>query len=520
MAYKIVCPYCFKEMEDNQVLFRSELVHHGEPDILPTDYDDLEDFLRRYRGPDKEEILTQYRDWTFFNEVKDPVYESFWANFNGTTEYNPADDLLNVKAYYRRVIDPSNTGHQKYIKMQPDGTCFIRDGQGMVSQIELVTGEKCNRRVCPHCHNPLPDNYGKHPVKFATIIGITGAGKTVYLSQLLRRMRNYAVKAGLTAIVTNAGVRTFLEANQIKAKEPLPGSTPATRLQQPLFYEMVRDAKEKGTVTETFVLYDVAGEVFRDETATLVHRFAPFIEHADGAIVLIDPMQFEVISGMSRTGRQLDDPTTALNTIHNIVSHGNQGKKCDIPFAICVSKADTQEVQNVLSDDLRSMLLEDVRGIEDTNGFCKPLFNAKEYAPIARELSRFIKNNELVLAQMMQTNYSSYGYFAFTALGCDVEEGQRPNGEKYQYPVGPVLPKRVEEPLLWLFYKLGYIGKNAPLPGEIYCPVCGSQNTRELPEDERVITETRGIIFRKKSEIYVNRCCNACGHKWEYVSGE
>jgi predicted nucleic-acid-binding Zn-ribbon protein len=119
------------------------------------------------------------------------------------------------------------------------------------------------------------------------------------------------------------------------------------------------------------------------------------------------------------------------------------------------------------------------------------------------------------LAQLLQTNYSSYAYFAFTALGCDVEEGTAENGTNYQYPVGPVLPKRVEEPLLWLFYKFGYIGKNAALPGEIYCPECTSDNNYELPEDERTIRVKKGLFGKR--EVYVNRCCKNCGYKWEYI---
>ena len=514
MSFEITCPYCFRKMMDAEVLFRSERVNRGEHEILSDDYDDLEDFIARYRGPDKETILSKYKDWAFFAEVEDPVYESFWANFNGTTEYNPADDVLRVKAYRRRIIDPSDSAHQKYLKQQSNGGYFIYDDQGMVTQIELQNGEKCNRRVCRHCHNPLPDNYGKNTVKFATIIGITGAGKTVYLSQLLRRMRTYAVKAGLSAIVNNTGVRTFLENNIVAANEALPGSTPATRFQQPLFYEMVRDAKEHGKVTETFVLYDVAGEVFKE--SSLVNKFAPFVEHADGAIVLIDPMQFEVVSGVMNNGSALDEPTTVMDAIYNIVSHGNANEKCQIPFAVCLSKADTQAVQRVLSDDLRRMLLDDVRGIKGNTGSNLPLFNAADYNPILNELYDFIQNNEGVLAQHMQTNYSSYAYFAFTALGCDVCEGTRPNGDKYQYPVGPVLPKRVEEPLLWLFHKLGYIGVNTPIDDptrpKIPCPKCGSIETEELPEHEREMTTGWGPF---KKRFYVNRRCS-CGHCWEH----
>ena len=514
MSFEITCPYCFRKMKDDEVLFRSERVNRGEPDILPDEYDDLEEFKAKYRGPDKEEIQEKYDKWEFFAETEDPVYEAFWANFNGTTEYNPADDVLRVKAYRRRVIDPANPDHKQHLRQQSSGEYFIRDEQGMVTQIELTTGEKCNRRVCRHCHNPLPDNYGKNTVKFATIIGITGAGKTVYLSQLLRRMRTYAVKVGLSAIVNNTGVRTFLENNIIAASEPLPGSTPSTRFQQPLFYEMIRDAKEHGRVTETFVLYDVAGEVFKE--SSLVTKFAPFVEHADGVIVLIDPMQFEVVSGVMNKGAALDEPTTVLNAIHNIVSHGNANEKCTIPFAVCISKADTQAVQRVLSEDLRRMLLDDVHGIKDNSGFNLPLFNASEYNPILNELYDFIQNNELVLAQQMQTNYASYAYFAFTALGCDVGEGTRPNGDKYQFPVGPVLPKRVEEPLLWLFHKLGYIGANVPIDDptkpKVPCPKCGSLDTEDIPEEQQYITTGWGPF---KKHLHVTRRC-VCGHCWEH----
>lgn len=512
-TYTITCPYCFHKMQDDEVLFRSELVNHGENNIIPDDYDDIEDYKARYSGPDKEETLRRYKNWDFFVPREDAVYEEFWKKFNGTTEDNPADNYFKVKAYHRKVLDPMKAEHQQYIRRQPDGTGFIRDEHGMVSQIELWNGERCNRRVCRNCHNPLPDNYGKHPVKFATIIGITGAGKTVYLSQLLKKMSTYAVKVGLSAIVKNPGIRQFVDNNEVEAGKSLPSSTPATRLQQPLTYEMVK-AQGNERITETFVLYDVAGEVFKD--SNLVYRFAPFIEHADAAIVLIDPMQFSVISEIDRAATQLDDPTTVLQTIHNIVSRGDINEKCNIPFAICLSKADTKEVQSALPDNMRSVLLQDIVGIKDSRGNFDTIFNVKDYMGIAGDLGTFIQNHEPVLAQMLRTNYSSYAYFAFTALGCDVMEKME-NGAMIQFPVGPVLPKRIEEPLYWMFYKLGYIRRNAHLPGEIYCPECDSNDNYELPETERVIKDVKWLFVSK--ERYVNRHCKCCGHKWDDREG-
>ncbi len=529
MEYNIICPYCFNEknggkpINDEQVLFRSEKINNGDAglDILPEDYDDIESFIQRYSGSDKEERLQKYKDWDFFTPKKDEVYEEFWNKFGGTTEVNPLDKkAFNVESYMRKVIDPQNSEHQKYLVKQPNGSYFIRDNEGMVAQIELTSGEKCHRRVCPFCHNPFPDAYGKFPVKFATVIGITGAGKTVYLSQLLKRMRSYAVKVGLDAHVTNAGVRVFLDNNAIEAQKPLPGSTPPNRLQQPLFYEMVKEGDGDERYTDTFVLYDVAGEVFRDESGGLVRSFAPFVEHSDGVIVLIDPMQFEIISGTSKNHKQLDDPTTALNTIHHIISNGNAKKKCDIPFAICISKSDTEEVQDVFGEELCSLLVNDVEEIKGDDGFPLPIFNAKEYAPICEKLNKFIMDNELVLAKMMKTNYSTYKYFAFTALGCDVKEIEDEQNKKSTCPVGPVIPKRVEEPLLWLFYRLGYIGKNAALPGEVPCPNCGSIKTYELPEDEREEYVRKGLFGLRRMAIPVNRYCEDCQYKWEYTQDQ
>ncbi len=523
--YEITCPYCFERFHDDEVLFRSEKVNQGDPGIIPDEYDDLDDFIARYRGADKEELVAAWRDWEFFAEGEDEVYENFWKQYNGTTEVNPADGFLKLPAAYRRrVLNPSDQSHQRYLAVQPNGGYFIRDKQGMVAQVELLTGEKCNRRVCPHCHNPLPDGYGKNPVKFATVIGITGAGKTVYLSQLLHKMQNYAALVGLSAIVNTPSAHNFVEKNVVADREPLPGSTPAERLQQPIFYEMIRNGAGNQKVTHTFVLYDVAGEVFSSGDSNLVHRFAPYVEHADGVIVLIDPMQFDIINGAARNKRALGDPTDVFNTIHNLISHDDPNRKCDIPFAVCLSKADTYEVQQVLDPQLRDRILSDVNGIKNANGFNQPLFNSAEYNAILRQLTDFmqgpnVSDNRFTLANQLNTNYSKYSYFAFTALGCDVEEATGDAGG-YQRPVGPVNPRRIEEPLLWLFHSLGYVDCNQPIeyPNNPRCPHCGSRATYPLPEDERSVRVPTG--FLKKKKVYVDAGCSNCDARWNTTTGE
>lgn len=513
MSYEIICPYCFEKMQDDEVLFRSEKVNQGYNPVLPEEFDDVEDFTHLYEGDDKDEILQQYDDWEFFAETTDDVYKNFWKRFGGTTELNPADEKLHVKANMRRVIDPANGDHQRYLRRQPDGSYLIRDVQGMVTRIQLDTPDReiCHRRVCRHCHNPLPDGYGKNRVRFASVIGITGTGKTVYISQLLSEMDEYVTNVGLSAIVNSPNSRTFLEANPIRANAPLPGSTPAGRFQQPLFYQITRDVGGTQRVTETFVLYDVAGEALTDPV--LIDLYAPFIAHSDGMIMLLDPLQFKAIRQVNGNSAALSKTADVLEKIWYIISKGDSNKKIEVPMAVCISKIDMKEVQEVLGQGLCELLKEDVCGEEDEDGFCKPVFNEKQYDPIAKSLTHFIMRHERALAQQLHDNYVSYAYFAFTALGCAVEESVSENGDTYKYPVGPVLPKRVEEPLLWLFYQLGYIGSNKQETVPWECPICNSEDTAPLPPGEQIMEIRRAF---KKERVFVNRVCNNCGHKWEF----
>ncbi|MEF2955185.1 MAG: GTPase domain-containing protein [Blautia sp.] len=506
-TYKIICPYCFQEFDHRNVHFRSEIVNKAECDLLPDEYDDIEDFQNRYRGKDREEILERYHDWAFFQETEDEKYEKFWNDpnngYGGTTEYNPADERLGVLSYRRRVIDPSNTAHQKYLKKQGDGGYLIYDADGLASSIELLSNEPCSRRVCPYCHNPLPGQYGKYPVKFTTVIGITGSGKTVFLSQLIKYLGKYAPKVGLSAQTATASARVYLEMNKVEAGRPLPGSTPPERLLQPLFYDLVR-LTPQGKITQTFVLYDVAGE--NCVNPDLMHRFGRFIENADGIFLLIDPAQFNAVQDITQKKSETANAESVLEAIHNLVARGSSNEQCKIPIAVCVSKSDT-EIQDVIDPELCSMIQNEVVGLKDRTGHGKNIFNASQYNPIAQGWCEFMMNNEVALEQMLYVNYSAYNYFSFTALGCDVDEEGR--------PVGPLLPKRIEEPLFWLFNQFGYIDSDIPIfkPGKerIKCPECGSEEVEELPEEERVRIIGR---FFKKKEVYYSHRCSACGYEW------
>ena len=519
---EIICPYCFGRMNDDEVLFRSERLStpNEEAELIPEDYEDFDDFNARYRGTDKDQILSRYREWEFFLPKEDPVYENWWKKYGKTTEVSLTGSMNSFNAvpdYHRPIIDPKRDA--RYLVKQPDGG-FLIYNSGVAAQIRLKSdqdpyGEPCTRRVCKHCHNPLPSGYGKHGVKFVSVIGITAAGKTVYLSQLLRQMKKYSQKVGLDATLTADGALVFVENNQVAAGKPLPDATPARSLQQPLFFDMSSSiyGTDKKRV-ETFVMYDVAGELFDPHRTNAIdmNKYAPFVRNSDGIILLIDPMQFQRIRDVANDGVARSDATTVLDQIHDIIVGENDEEKFRKPVAVCISKIDTKNAQMALPESLKQLLQGDVRSLfkEDKT---RRVFDAEYYNRIADELNAFISEEDLDTT--LETHYANYSYFAFTSLGCDVQRVQDENGNPQDVPVGPLLPKRIEEPLHWLFHELGYIGTNARIhkPCEaIYpCPDCGSEFTVTLEEPEEIVIGRK--LFKKETQL-VNCRCESCGRQW------
>lgn len=503
MSYEIICPYCFGKMQDDEVHFRSERVDdRAESAVLPVGYSDVADVVARYDEADQEEVVQKVTEWEFFSMREDEKYQAFWEKYNGTTEKHPADDRLGVGAYYRRVIDPSLREHQRYLKHQEDGGFLIYDNDGMVSEIELVTGERCTRRVCCHCHNPLPNLYGKNPVRFISVVGISNAGKTVYLSQLIGNMADYMSKVGLGASQMGTSTQIFMENNKVKEGVPLPGSTPAESFQQPLFYQL-----SDGRQVETLVIYDVAGEVFVD--AALVQHFAPFVQHSDGVILIIDPMQFS-----SNGAGITDKPTAVLDKIHSLIPRKKGSVLCEVPMAVCISKSDLPELREMFARaipdaSLIDNLQTDVVGVKGANKKNLPVFNWDGYAEIYKDLDAFVEEVNPGLSSTLGTNYTHYSYFAFSALGCAVEAQTDKRGNEFQAPVQDVRPRRVEEPLMWLLWQLGFIGdtgnvpedaKPGPLKTVETCPTCGSPHVSTIHS-----------IFSR-----YNRKCNN-GHRWQQL---
>ncbi len=499
--FMITCPYCFKKFEDNRVHFRLMTAHKvGTQAPLPEGYDDWDEVATRFpSGAEKDRLMAENAKHQFFTQRRDEKYQKFWDTFGGmTTELSQDDGDDAVEPYLRPVVDPHNVQHQRYLRIQTrlkDGTnSYLHyDGEGMADSITDLDGKVSNMRVCPDCHNPLPVHYGKNPVKFISVIGVSGAGKTVYLSQLVRNIVDYAGKVGLSAFITSGSTRRFLSENPVKMGVPLPGSTQPETFVQPMFYDLAKTVAGGATQGNTIVLYDIAGENCTNNEK--MASFGSFVRHSDGMILLLDPKQLPFVN--SDGYGDIEQVTAVLNTLYMTITGGQAGKS-RIPMAVCIPKADKPSIQQIFAFnpnedvvmyqpptppkkpfsfkkptppppeyradlDVQRLLIEDVKNLVDPQTRLPvPIFYSTEYNAISRKLTRMIGKYVSSLGLLLNTNYEHFNFFAFSALGCDVHEVEE-NGLKISKPVSAISPKRIEEPLYWLFCQFGYVTPSEPL---------------------------------------------------------
>lgn len=462
----IICPYCHgKHLPDGvfshkDVHFRMETYFEDEED-LNDEGKTLDQIRRMSESSAKNKLQEQVgRNYPFLCKADD-TYEDFWADFAGTTEeaYGVDKKELTIHPSQLPILDPSDSLHQTVLKAQrstgtgdPREDYFIYDGDGMVVGIEDIHGKRTYRRVCPSCHNPLPTGYGKFETKFISIIGVTNSGKTVYISQLLKYMSKYVNFVDMDSYFTSDHEPSFIDSNPVRYGEALPRPTMPKRLSQPMYYDLVQSVGGGRLKTDTIVLYDIAGE--NCATVQGMEKFGPFVTKSDGIILLLDPNQLGLAETSVGNSNGAAELTTVLNTIHGAFRDRKSNNQLEVPVAVCISKSD--KIRGILTEEFWG----DITAVRN-NSSGEPMkkFNATAYNPLEEILANQMRNGSGQVAHgALRRGYKHFNYFAFSATGCAVEER-----DGLSYPVAPPVPQRIAEPLLWLFFKFGYIGSDRPI---------------------------------------------------------
>ncbi|MEF3310129.1 hypothetical protein PV433_14630 [Paenibacillus sp. GYB004] len=395
--YPIVCPFCFSKFNPDAVVFRA--AHHVEDD---QDYALQED-----------EALNKYR---------------------GRFNLSPIDEI-------EAVIDPISI---------PDES-KIYSGKVLVGVNDRY-GRVTRKRLCPNCHNELPITSGKVASNIISIVGASQVGKSVYMTSLIHTLQHAtASNFNAACIPLNAEISRRFRQNYeepIFERGTMLEMTQKEEKQEPFIFQFVFKGEDVAPLT--LVFFDVAGEIMTDRD--LLDLYAAHIKNSSGILFMVDPLQIKTIRDrlLLNVGNQAgefasryDEPReVAITMFENFIGHQDKAKT-DIPTAVVLTK----------SDMLQHLKEEDGEYIRSNSNVFRDVvhrqhLNMTEFENINGEIRRFLEKVDRPFKDALDVYFTDTAYFAVSALGSN------PVDRKI---TGVVNPWRVDEPFVWLLYKLNYI---------------------------------------------------------------
>jgi hypothetical protein len=399
--YEIVCPFCFSKFCHEEVVFRA--AHYRDDDeALALQEDDL---------------LNMYREK--FGLAPIDELEAI---------INPALIPDEGKIYTNRVL------------------------MGVSDKYSVVT----RNRLCPSCHNDLPVTAGKYPSNIVSIVGATSVGKSVYMTSLIHTLQHVTANNFDAACIPldNEMSKRFRANYEIPLFQngSLLQSTVKTNRQEPFIFQFV--FKDDDQAPLTLVFFDVAGEGMTDKEYIKLH--AAHIKNSTGILFLVDPMQIhaireKLIHQMGENPGEIvgqgDEPReVVISLFGDFIAH-LENSKTDIPTAVVLTKSD---LLNSLKDDDGDYIRTNSNVFR--NVIHRGYLNLDEYENINGEIRRFLAKVDAPFVNALDVYFRNTSYFAVSALGSNPID---------QQVSGIISPIRVDEPFIWLLYKLGVIeGRN------------------------------------------------------------
>lgn len=425
MVTEFPCPYCFNTIRSDEVAFRAMTVYTQQ---------DLDTF-----SLEEKEKKTPYLMST------DELYEAFWNRYPGS---KPEDEYEKYP-----VISPSDPRYLTNAKV-PAGLelVFQTDIEGFVNEVIDTEGCSSTVRICPYCHNRLPFEFGKYPVKFIAVVGITSSGKTIYLSQMLKKIREFLFQADMTVAGMCPEVDEFVREHSIQKGKELPVGNAADALTKPIPIHVKNNQTGERA---TLVFYDIAGEncVNPDQ----MNKYGPFIKNADAMIMVIDPKQFSDLLFLEeeKETEEAYHPDQVAQAMYQAFAAADYyGGECKVPLAIAISKSDL--LRSCKYVDENSNIFQDI----DYSSYNGRGFPYDDWINIDAEVRTLLKQRTekgRLLDQFLSNFFPEHAYFAFSALNAAptiVDKAE--DITRYQMDM---LPKtvRIEEALYWLLFKMDMI---------------------------------------------------------------
>jgi len=435
---EITCPFCFNDRKyggNGQPFSHEEVCFRISDESVEMDSSGMDtSWSAGAASLLSEETDIKEQETTFdFKQKPDDEYMKFWKGLSA-----------DIPARMNPVLKPG--------EYTIDENTSYAEGSGMLESALDPKGNMTTERLCPYCHNPLPKNYGQYETKFIAVVGITSCGKTVFLSQMLKKCEDLlSMSCGVSATLSLYARRFHSKLFPIRTNRPLPGFTTRGELKKELITIDLSGAQMIRPIT--LVLYDIAGENCID--ASKMEKYGPFIRHSDAILMLLDPYQFEnllpELPPLTQQGSDDDEfayePSEVIITMYEAFLKSRYGgQPAKTPIALTLAKSDLLLNGSLFNE--KSHIFQTIQ--YPTKGFRSDLH---------RNLSMDLKRRNVVSKALVTTaedKFQDSDFFAVSALGLDSHiEGNVLKSDS-------AVPHRIEEPLLWILYKFGFIPEASP----------------------------------------------------------
>lgn len=443
--YEIVCPFCLERSHIWEQQFRARSVSGG-------------DDGNGQKGYPRE---------------KDQLYVDFWNRMgqaprdpmkNHVLDINNKEDVIAVK--------PADT--KEWVALNTD-----EDREKIKKKVLLAVrdkfGRETNRKLCPRCHNELPNAIGQYPNYIFTLMGNTFSGKTVYMDRLLLGLLNDELLPQRQLVVDVVGedrvlVRQRLEKEftshvQRQGDEPeeeqnpefsqLPGATPI-KYKPPMILD-VQNGQEHVLIS----LYDFPGEAIWNsgvkdgEDATLgffTDLMNKMNENTNGWIFVLDCTTLECVRQLIlEKGEQafiaqknLNDPHQNAKPSEVLLSFAKwmgDNNQINVPVALVLSKTDmiSRYTEDLISRKYR--IEENSLFLQENDSPARQCVDVDQLWKCHEQILNFLDGDQAV--RTANSLCPLHGWFAVSATGAPVRNG---------VPETNASSRRITDPLEWLLW--------------------------------------------------------------------
>lgn len=297
--------------------------------------------------------------------------------------------------------------------------------------------------ACPLGHR-LPEGYTSRRTVVLGLTGLTGSGKSTYLTALLERLYEGALAPlGIAVELAEDSaerhrqnrLRLIVDKIPLFLTPPLAGQ----EVQQPVVLTLTRAREEDTPTAINLLIYDASGEQLLRRAD--IAQYNRYLYAADGLILVLGPSTLPRLRGVDDIGDDLG-PGAATQMVAALADllRSTRGLKAnavvpDAAVAVALSKADR------LTDALPPGVLRE-QPLDDLYAVLRRAYDSSEELTAFMERMGAENLSSIILHRLPQVTFH-----AVSATGHAVQDGHYPDVE----------PTGVVEPLVVLLARVGFL---------------------------------------------------------------